>query len=97
MTYNYDTEKQNLYTDEGQRLFLKIRDRTNKLLASSGAVMCQKIIEGCTGDARAMLACIDRLVELGEIREIHRSIETAAKNRVFVARNQCEVLRNVNQ
>ena len=40
--YNYAEERKNLFTDEGQRKLLKMRDA----------------------------ACIDRLVELGEIIEV---------------------------
>jgi len=92
--YNYQKEKQNLFSDEGQRLFLKCRDRVKSLLAASGAVRMQEAIQTLSGDSWTMLACLDRMVELGEIREIRERevlgpyndvIEGPAQYRVFVA------------
>jgi len=68
--YNYDQEKKGLYTEEGQRTFLQIRDRVHSLLDTAGAVRLQEAISKSSGDSFLMLACIDRLVELGEIREV---------------------------
>ena len=83
--YNYETEKQNIFTEEGQLLFLKIRDKTKRLLETAGAARCQEIISGCTGDSWAMLACVDRLVEIGEIKEITIDSRVAGQYRVFIA------------
>jgi len=63
--YNYGTEKPNILTDEGQRQFLKVRDKVNSLLKQSGAVML-----GWVGGSWEQMACIDRMVELGELEEI---------------------------
>lgn len=74
MPYDYTKERHNVFTDEGQKMFLKIRDRTQMLIKISGACTIEKIIDGkgILGDTFIMLACIDRLEELGEIRKIHR-------------------------
>lgn len=85
--YNYETEKPKLFTEENQLLFLGIRDRVQELLKKSGAVM-----QGCVGlpsgvgaaDSWTMLACFDRLVELGELEEITR--KCAGQHRVFIAK-----------
>lgn len=68
--YDYTVEKQILFTDEGQRMFLGIRDKTHRLLKESGAVRCQEVMLGNVGSTWTMLACVDRMVELDEIREI---------------------------
>ena len=81
--YNYQTEKQRIFTEDGQEMFLKIRDKVQHLLKQSGAVMMQNAISGVTGDSWMMLACVDRLVELNEIREITGS-NVAGQHRVFV-------------
>lgn len=81
--YNYQTEKQKIFTEEGQEMFLKIRDKVQHLLEQSGAVMMQNAISGVTGDSWQMLACVDRLVELKEIREITGN-NVAGQHRVFV-------------
>lgn len=86
MPYNYEDQKQNLFTDEGQRMFLRIRDRAKELLAQSGAARCQELMAGAGGgDSWIMLACVDRLVELGEIREIPQ-VQCAGQHRIFVFR-----------
>jgi hypothetical protein len=81
--YNYETEKSKIFTDEGQRLFLAIRDKVKTLLNNSGAARMQEIISGNCGNSWLMLACVDRLVELNEIKEISQN--TAGQYRVFIA------------
>lgn len=68
MSYDYKKEVAWVYTDEGQRQFLRIRDRAAKLVAESGAVTVGALMRGEIGDSFQMLACVDRLVELGEYR-----------------------------
>lgn len=77
--YNYEAEKKELFTDEGQRMFLKIRDKVNELLDNAGAVRMQEAI----GYSWRQLACVDRMVELGELREIPQS-GMPGQYRVFV-------------
>jgi len=83
MSYQYNMEKEKLFTDEGQRMFLQIRDNVNKLLASAGAVRMDKAIAKVTGDSWEMLACVDRMVELGELREVTTNVP--GQYRVFIA------------
>lgn len=85
--YTYETERPKLFTDEGQRLFLRVRDHAQKLLAASGAVTCEKLLAGAGAGAGAsfvQLACIDRLVELGELRRVTPVGSCATRNEVFV-------------
>lgn len=37
--YKYKEQRNRIFTDEGQKDFLKLRDRVNKLLDISGAFM----------------------------------------------------------
>lgn len=85
--YNYAESKRNIFTDEGQRLFLAIRDKTEKLLKDAGAARCQEMVAGNTGSSWDMLACVDRMVELGEICEITAS-GVRGQDRVFVRVNK---------
>ena len=87
MPYRYEEQRENLFTDEGQRMFLKIRDSAQRLLAQSGAAMCSKIIAGASGDGWLMMACVDRLVELGELVEVPNSQSRAGQHRLFVPAN----------
>ena len=81
--YSYEEEKPGIFTEEGQALFLAIRDNVKRLLTLSGAVRMQEAISGNCGSSWQMLACVDRLVELGEISEITDKV--AGQHRVFVA------------
>lgn len=68
--YDYQRQRPHVFTENGQKLFLEIRDRTHKLIAEAGAASMQRIISKSCGDSWNMIACVDRLVELEEIYEI---------------------------
>jgi hypothetical protein len=65
MGYKYEEERKNVFTEEGQVTFLKVRDQVKALLEKAGAFRMDKLC--ITGDSFFTLACVDRLVELGEI------------------------------
>lgn len=83
--YCYQIEKPKLLTDEGQRTFLAVRDRAFRLLLEAGAF---KLFYACKGvsdpSSWFLMACVDRMVEIGEITEITGQL-VAGQNRVFVA------------
>ena len=81
--YVYEVEKPKLFTEEGQENFIKVRDRVRSLLAEAGAFMMFSGLKDITGDTWEMMANIDRLVELNEIKEITNS-GVAGQHRVFV-------------
>ena len=84
MAYSYSQEREKLFTDDGQRMFLRVRDHVNQCLKQSGAVRMQEAMAGAgTGDSWTMLACVDRLVELKELIEIPQG-DVAGQYRVFV-------------
>lgn len=70
MAYDYEKEKAAVFTEDGQEMFLRIRDWLVEHLAVTGAARVGDIVmhAGGPGDTFAMLACIDRLVELKEIQ-----------------------------
>jgi hypothetical protein len=82
--YDYKTERPHIFTEDGQKMFLEIRDRVEELIGVAGAVSMGKAISKSTGDSWKMLACVDRLVELNEIREI-TGPGVAGQSRVFVS------------
>lgn len=84
--YNYQSERAAIFTEDGQKMFLSIRDNVQRLLKTAGAVRMQEAIAGQTGSSWQMLACVDRLVELNEIREI-TAPGVAGQWRVFVSYN----------
>ena len=81
--YEYKIEKPKIFTEEGQKMFLKIRDHIEKCLKLSGAVDMGCAIAGNTGDTWEMMACVDRLVELGELQEILQN-DPAGQHRIFI-------------
>lgn len=86
--YNYETERTWVFTKKGQIQFLKIRDRINALLSNAGAFNMQGATKECSGESWSMMACVDRLLELGEIREISRNSDTPGQYRVFVKKGE---------
>lgn len=83
--YDYQIEKPRLFTDEGQRSFLKTRDHVKAMLKLAGAIrMDEATKKSSAGDSWGALAEVDRLVELGEIREVERA-GVAGQDRIFVS------------
>jgi len=85
--YSYQTQRPKVFTEDGQVMFLKIRDKAKELTGLAGAVSSGKLICVVTGEVWDMLACIDRLVELGELIEINNPYSGAGQDRIFIARN----------
>lgn len=81
--YNYQQERKFVFTEEGQLKFLKVRDHVNDLAKKSGAFTMMAAMSVITGDTWGSMACVDRLVEIGEIREIPQS-NVSGQNRIFV-------------
>ncbi len=86
MSYNYETEKPWIFTDAGQRQFLKVRDFAFKTLKHAGAVSAGKLIDAAGGgDSFKMMACVDRLVELEDLRCVYS--KGAWQQQVYVGRS----------
>lgn len=83
MSYEYKTERKELFTEEGQVIFLAIRDNVNRLIAEAGAVRADKAMLKVSGSTWTMLAALDRMVELKEIAELTHE-NTMGQYRVFV-------------
>lgn len=81
--YDYQTERPQLFTEPGQIVLLKIRDQAFKLCAESGCARADKIMAKAGGDSWLLLAAIDRLVEIGDLREINYG-RCAGQHRIFV-------------
>ncbi len=80
--YRYEDHKHLIFTEEGQVRFLQVRDNVMKLLKLAGAVTMEKATVGLFGSNWEQMAHVDRLLELGEIREITGS-ETPGQCRTF--------------
>ena len=84
MEYNYQTDRDMLLTEEGQVMFIKIRGNVQRLLVEAGAFRALEAWKDVTGDHWIMLACLDYLVELGEIKELTDD-GVWGQHRVFVS------------
>jgi len=84
MSYDYETQKPKLLTPEGQKMLFAIRAKAASLIEQSGAVILDKAVSGIGVDSWDRLACMDYLVELGELREVPQR-EVMAQHRIFVA------------
>lgn len=68
MSYEYATERPNLFTEEGQTRFIKVRDKVNLLIKAAGVFRLQEAGIGSWEE----MACVDRMVEMGELVEFDR-------------------------
>jgi hypothetical protein len=68
--YNYKEQRGYVFTEEGQVQFLRIRDRVKGAIKNFGAIRMDSAIRDETGSIWEIMACVDRLVELGEITEV---------------------------
>lgn len=83
MSYKYEEIKPRIFEEDNQVLFLKIRDQVKAALAKTGAFrLGDTVLMHNCGDSWTMLACVDRLVELKEIREVTNG-NCAAQERIF--------------
>ena len=84
--YSYTAERSFVLTDEGQRSFLRVRDFAAKCLKNSGAVTTGVLMGvASAGDSFKSMACVDRLLELGEVSEVS-SPNYAWQDRIFINR-----------
>lgn len=85
--YDYKKEREQIFTEDGQVTFLEIRDKSKLLLKTAGCFRLQELIQGFTGDSWFNIACIDRLVEIGEIKEVTDSTKVQGQHRIFISKN----------
>ena len=82
--YNYEEQKKSIFTAQGQRLLDSFRKRIKELNRSgSSCFTAFDLMKAHAGDSWDMLACIDMLVELGEITEIEQQGYVKGQDRVF--------------
>jgi len=88
MPYNYQRERRKLLTNEGQKALLRMSDEARRLLEEKRVFWLEELLGKASlrGDAWFQLALVDRLVELGEIKEVKRTLRfyTSAAEQVEV-------------
>jgi hypothetical protein len=81
VSYSFAVERSGIFTEEGQVAFLKIRDNAHRLIKQSGAATMGKLMIG-SGSSWTLMACVHRLVELGELVSIWD--KGAGQDEVFI-------------
>lgn len=85
MYYDYNEQRKYVFTEEGSAEFLKVRDNVKILLESAGCFTMTKALTVVCGNGWKNMALVDRLLDLGEIREIEQIGGCYAQNRIFVS------------
>lgn len=84
MSYSYQKEKANLFTESGAATLLAVRDEAKLLIELAGACTAEKAMKKATGSSWTMLAALDYMVERGELRRVTVQGETWGQHQVFV-------------
>jgi len=85
VSYSYATERSWLFTEQGSTCLVRARDNAMRLLREAGAFMAFAPLRGVQyGDTWKALAILDRMVEMGDIREV-TGANVRGQDRVFVA------------
>ena len=74
--YDYQDFKPELFKEENQEAFLKIRDGIKATITIAGCISMDKAIEFAQGDNWLRMAMVERLVEIGEIEEVKTEYPT---------------------
>jgi len=88
MSYDYQKERAELFTEHGVETLTVIRDNAKLLLKAAGAFTAGHAFEKATGSSWTMLAALDYLVEKGEIVRVTRDGDTWGQHQVITAPRQ---------
>lgn len=84
MSYDYKAERPHLFTEDGVVMFTKIRDEAFRLCRLAGCVRADKLMNKAGGGSTwLMIACMDRLIELGELVEVTATNSVMGQHRIF--------------
>jgi len=84
MSYEYLKERSYVLTKEGQCKMFNVRNVADQAIKISGAVRADKLMDAAgSGNSWSLMAVVDYLVEVGELREI--PTYGAWQHRVFVS------------
>lgn len=71
--YDYESMKPKLFTEEGFRVLLKVKENADRMSEIAGCATVDKLMSSVTGDSWLMLAAIDFLEEKGYLRKVSSS------------------------
>lgn len=70
MPYQYQTECPRLFEPDGNSCLAAIRAQALRTIDRYGSVMITSCWDGCPGDTHFILACLDWMVEQGELIDL---------------------------
>jgi hypothetical protein len=82
MPYCYEDLKPSILTDKGQRTLLKVRDRVQNHMKHAKLITMDEATSEILGDTWEQMAYVDRLVEIGELKEVPQG-DCAGQHRIF--------------
>ncbi len=82
--YDYNSERKFIFTEEGQDTLQKIRSNISKNIKNAGCIRMTEAIHGTSGEMWSIMACVDFLVEKGEILEVKQAARPAGQHRIFI-------------
>lgn len=88
MSYCYEKERPELFTEDGVKTLTVIRDNARMLLDSAGAFTAGNAFRGVAGSSWTMFAALDYLVEQKEIARVTREGETWGQHQIFTSPHQ---------
>lgn len=80
--YDYQTERPQIFTERGVEILSLVRANAQKLLETAGAFTMSHATSNVS-DTWLMLACLDYLVEKGEIKRVTPVGSVAGQNEIF--------------
>jgi hypothetical protein len=85
VSYSYASHRAFVFTEAGQVTFLRIRDHAKYLLKTAGACRMQELLSVAgSGSSWDHMACVDRLVELGELQRLTPVGTVSGQHEIFV-------------
>ena len=84
MSYSYQIQRPFVFTEKGQEMLLAMRDIARQHIEQSGAVCYAAITRVHSGSRWDILACVDRLIELGDLRRLD-NIWGGTQDDVFIS------------
>jgi hypothetical protein len=82
MSYDYQIERKNVFTEEGVKTTIAILEKATAICKDAGCVSMSKLFQ--PGSTWVSMACADFLCEIGVLRQITDPTKVTGQDQVFV-------------
>jgi hypothetical protein len=83
MSYNYELQRHEIFSEDGIKTLVKMRDKAKELIKVAGAARADKIMSATMGDSWTMLAALDYMVETGDLYRVTAERTTMGQHQIF--------------